>query len=318
MSAPEASPLAFDGVRVLVTGAAGFIGGHVVRRLTREGASVHGVVRGAAGALPEGVHRLTGDLTDLGFVERALQQVRPDIIFHLASKVVGARDRAWVLPTLHDNLISTVHLLSAATEIGDARLVLAGSLEEPETGTAAISSSPYAAAKRAAGDYARMFHRLYGTRVGVARIFMVYGPDQKDLRKLVPYVTLSLLRGEVPALSSGTRAVDWIYVDDVVEGLLRLAAGACDDGAPVDLGSGQLHTVREVVEGLVRIVNPEITPHFGAQPDRPDEQIRRADVQSSRERIGWAPAVSLSDGLERTVRWYDQARQSGGLHQASV
>ena len=155
---------------------------------------------------------------------RALDDVRPDWIFHLASHVTGARDLAVVLPTFHGNLTTTVNLLTAATEVGCQRLVLVGSLEEPELGTAeAVPASPYAASKWAASGYARFFHANYETPVAVARLFMVYGPEQEDSRKLVPYVTLSFLRGEAPRLTSGARQIDWIYVDDAVAGLLAVA-----------------------------------------------------------------------------------------------
>jgi nucleoside-diphosphate-sugar epimerase len=207
-----------------------------------------------------------------------------------------------VLPTFHDNLTTTVNLLTVATEIGCERIILAGSLEEQDPD--AVPSSPYAAAKFAASSYARMFHALYGTPVVVARLFMVYGPGQRDLRKLVPYSTLSLLRREAPKVSSGARPVDWVYIDDVIDGLMTAATAAGLAGQTVDVGSGRLVTVREVVEHLHRLTGSTATLEFGELPDRAMERVRVADVESTAARMGWRPAVSIEEGLRRTVEWY--------------
>jgi UDP-glucose 4-epimerase len=173
-----------------------------------------------------------------------------------------------------------------------------------------VPCSPYAAAKWAANGYARMFHALYDTPVVVARLFMVYGPGQRDLRKLIPYVTLSLLRGEPPKLSSGRRPVDWIYVNDVVIGLLNLGNAPGVDGAVVDLGFGELVTTREVVEILRDIIGgPQ--PEFGALPERPMERVKTADVDATYRMIGWKPAVSLREGLKKTVEWYQSQLKTG-------
>src|SRR5271155_2900674 len=99
-----------------------------------------------------------------------------------------------------------------------------------------------------------MFSALYQTQVVVAKIFMVYGPGQSDHTKLIPYVTTSLLRGEAPKLSSGVRSVDWIYVDDVVEGLIRCAEAPGIDGRTIELGSGKMASIREVVQQLSELV----------------------------------------------------------------
>ena len=299
---------------VLVTGGSGFIGAHLCRRLQREGARVHATSRREAADGAEGAawHRL--DLADAEAAGRLVDQLEPEIVFHLASHVAGARDMALVRPTFEANLASTVHLLEAATRRGCRRFVQVGSLEEPDPGEAlATPSSPYAAAKAAASSYARMFHALYGTPVVLARLFMVYGPDQRDLRKLIPYVILSLLRGERPELSSGERPVDWIYVDDVVEGLLRIAGVEELDGQRVDLGTGELMTVRGVVEELFARLAPDAAPPFGSMPDRPMEQVRKADVAATARQLGWQPGTSLRQGLEQTVAWYRQRLEAGEL-----
>lgn len=300
---------AFKDLRILVTGASGFIGAALKARLLAEGATVHAVSRSAWSSDVAGrLHWHQVDLADERAVAALFSRVRPDMVFHLASEVTGGRDVALVAPTLRGNLLGAVNLLTAATQAGCRRMVLAGSLEEPDERepATAIPCSPYAAAKWAASSYARMFHALYQTPVALARLFMVYGPGQRDFRKLVPYVARTLLEGGIPQLSSGLRPVDWVYIDDVVEGLLRLALVPGIDGETVDLGSGHLVTLREVVDLLCGMVEPPGTPAFGALPDRPMEQVKAADIGKTVRLLGWQPAMPLRQGLRNTVDWVRQ------------
>lgn len=299
---------------VLVTGASGFIGAHVCRMLVEAGALVHGVGRRPASGVPGLVRYHAGDLADASFVDRVMEEAGPRCVFHLASHVVGARDLEQVASTLRDGLIATVNLLTSAVRHGRPRFVLAGSLEEPEPESAfLVPSSPYAAAKLAGTAYARMFHALYELPVVHARIFMVYGPGQRDLRKLVPYTILSLLRGAAPRVSAGDRLVDWIYVEDVARGLLRLGEKDGIQGQRVDLGTGILTPVRDVVMQITGLVRSEILPEFGAVAARPMEQVRRADVAAAARITGWQPEFSLADGLARTVDWYSALVAEGRL-----
>jgi UDP-glucose 4-epimerase len=181
------------GRKVLVTGAGGFIGSHLCRTLLQHGAEVHGISRRTPVNSEGEMHWWQGDLADMSTIRNLLTAIKPDIIFHLASHVAGSRDLKLILPTFESNLVSTVNLLTVASEIGCHRIILTGSLEEPESDCVdTIPCSPYAAAKWASSSYARMFHALYRTPVVLTRLFMVYGPGQKDLSKLVPYVTLSV------------------------------------------------------------------------------------------------------------------------------
>lgn len=229
---------------------------------------------------------------------------RPDVIFHLAGDSRAARDLDMVWPTLRNNLLTTVNLLSLAAEFGCRRFVLAGSLEEPQETGEVCPSSPYAASKLASGSYARMFHRLYQVPVVIGRIFMTYGPRQYDRNKLIPYSILSFLKGEAPKLSSGLRKIDWIFVEDVVDGLLAAATAHEIEGATVDLGSGVLVTIRETVEQVAQILGTPVQPAFGVLPDRPIEQVRTADVAFSFRKLGWHARTSIGSGLAQTIAWY--------------
>jgi UDP-glucose 4-epimerase len=207
------------------------------------------------------------------------------------------------LPTMHSLLVSTVNVLTAAADAGNCRLVLAASLTEPEAGDSnATPASPYAAAKWASAGYARMFHRLYDLPVVMVRPFITKGPAQ-DSRKIITHNVLSLLRDEVPKLSSGNQEFDWIYIDDVIDGFVAAADAPHLDGYSVDLGSGVSVRVREVVNQLTAMLNTRTKPLFGALPDRPLERVRVADTADAFARLGWRPKTSLETGLARTIEW---------------
>ena len=300
---------ALRGRIALVTGASGFIGSALCVRLRDAGAVVHAVARRRPEGADDGFH--TGDLADASTVDAVVEAVRPDVIFHLASHVSGSRDVDTVRPTLASNLVSTVNILVAARRAETGRVIVAGSLEEPGPDEPEpVPVSPYAAGKFGASAYARMFSSLYGLPIVTLRIFMVYGPGQRDETKLLPYVITSLLRGESPRLSSGTRPVDWVYVGDVVDAFLKAAVSDGAVGETVDVGSGSLVSVREIVKEVARRIDPEIDLGFGALPDRPFERVRVADVERTMRFLGWAPKTSLDQGLRDTVAWY--AAQAGG------
>jgi UDP-glucose 4-epimerase len=295
------------GRRVLVTGATGFIGSRLTDRLIDVAAEVHASSRSERDANDRPVAWWRADLADVDTAVELVASIEPDIVFHLGGHVSGKLSPEIVLSTIRSNLLSTVGLLEAARRVDCSRIVVAGSVMEPELGEAdSVPVSPYAASKWASSAYARMFHALWEVPVVVVRIGMVYGPGQSDQAKLVPHVVGSLLRGEAPKVTSGRHNYDWIYVDDVVEALLAAAVAPGIEGETVDIGSGERTSVREVVERLGRLVNAGVEPEFGALPDRPHPPSRVADVAKLKQLLGWQPRTTLNEGLERTVAWFQR------------
>ena len=293
-----------QGEKVLVTGARGFLGSHLCRRLIECGAEVHAISRSTESGPSKNLRWWQVDLEDLVATKDLFSQVKPDVLYHLSGHVTADPDIRQVLPTFRSLLLTTVQLLTIATEIGCRRVVLTASLTEPQTGQFdSPPGSPYAAAKWASNAFGRMFHKLYHAPVVIVRPFMVFGPSQNPT-KLIPYTIRSLTRGEQPRLASGEWRADWIYVDDVTDGLLAAAEVTGIEGSTIDLGSGQLVKAEAIIRQIIGLLGSSIEPHFGALPDRPSEEIRVADLAHALRVLGWQPNTSLSQGLKRTVDWH--------------
>ncbi len=301
--------------RVLVTGAAGFIGSALVRRLEVAGCELHCVSRKPApGASDREAADATWwqvDLTDPEAADRVVRAVRPDVVFHLASHVTGGRGVELVEPLFRADCAATVHLLESLARVGCRRVICSGSMEQPAGDLEQVTvHSPYAAAKTASRVYQKLFDQLYDLPVTNARIAMAYGPGQHDATKLVPYLTRSFLAGVSPGISNGTREADWVYIDDVVDALICLSDAEAARGRSVDVGTGTLTSVREVVERIRHIINPAIGAEYGALPARPLERNPRAEPERTQRLTGWCARVGLDEGLRRTVEAYAPAVDS--------
>ena len=291
--------------KIIITGASGFIGSSLSKKFLNSNTEVYAVSRRNM-ETNDGIKWFKGDISNLEFVEALIKEIEPDYIYHLASHVCGDRDYNNMLLTFNSNLVSTFNILLTIHKHPIKRLILAGSFEERNSREEdlLIPSSPYAASKLASLNYALLFHKLYNTPVCIASIYMVYGPGQKNLTKLVPYVTIKTLNKETPKLTSGNRNVDWIYVDDVVDALYKMRDIPNIDGHSIEIGSGRSILTKDLVKILMGIVNPEIKPKFGALNDRPMEQERTANVSETYRKIGWKAKTSLKTGLKNTIEYY--------------
>ena len=290
--------------RVLVTGASGLIGSHVLRALP-EGPDVVALSRDRRP--DEGGVRWVGcDLAQPGRVAQVISSERPEVVIHLAGTVRGDRTLEAVAPTLRANLVATVELLEAATRVGCRRIVLSGSLlEEPTGGSpSAVPPSPYGVSRWAASAYGRMFHALFEAPVVILRPSFAYGPGQ-ERSKLVPYVVTELLAGRSPALSSGERLLDFVYAADVADAYIDATVARGVEGATIDIGCGTMTSVQQAVQVIAEAVGPSAgRPRFGVLPVRPLEQEVKVDSDETARVLGWRATTSLKEGVRTTVAWF--------------
>lgn len=296
----------YAGKRILIAGASGFLGRHLLDWLAKYNCCITGVSRHHRVDDRPNVRWTQANLTNPVLAKKVFLDTRPDIAFHLTSESSGDGSLANVLPCFKNDLEATLNCLIAARETDVTRFVMTGSLEEPvlpQDGNDPdpIPSTPYAAAKFAGVIYGKMFHQLYKLPVVFLRPFMTYGPGQKE-SKVIPYAILSLLDGKPPQLSSGDRLVDWIYVSDVIEAIVRSGIAPDAPGEMLELGSQRAVSLGEVVNQIHGLIGGPL-PVFGKISGW-GESRRVADVRKASLVLGWKPTVTLDDGLRQTIEWY--------------
>jgi UDP-glucose 4-epimerase len=301
-------------MRVLVTGASGFVGAHVVRALLADGLEPVVVLRRATtpwrlADVDGRVDRIVGDLATVETWAPRLVAAAPDVVLHLAWEGVANTQRNAPFQ-LGSNLTGTLALVEAAARAGATTWIGLGSQAEygPLRGRIDEThptrpTSLYGVAKLAAGLASAVRCRELGVRHAWLRLFATYGPLD-DGPWLIPSLIRGLLAGETPALTAGTQRWDWLEVSDVAAALVACARSP-DVSGVYNLGSGEARTIRSAAETIRDLVAPGVRLAFGAVPMRSDQTTHlEADASRLRRDTGWRPQVRFADGIARTVEWY--------------
>ena len=311
------------GKPVLVTGAGGFIGSHVVDRLVSEGANVRALARynsrGDVGALGwesdlAEVDVRHGDLRDAGTMEAVTAGCHT--LLHLGASVAIPYSYMAPRDVVETNMIGTLNVLAAAGRQDVERVVCISTSEvygTPE-GEAIVerdrlnAQSPYAASKVGADMLALSFHRSYAIPVGVLRPFNTYGPRQ-SARAVIPTILAQGIAGRTLELGSLHPVRDFLFVEDTVAGILDFAAWEGAPGRLIHIGTGHAVSVEELVRLAGEVLGHELEVRLDEQRVRPDlSEVQRlvCDASAARELLGWRPEVSLRDGLARTAAWIER------------
>ena len=313
----------FEGKTVVVTGAGGFIGSHLVERLVENGARVRAMLRytsrgqrGALDLLPaavlEGVDITLGDVRDFDAVREICRGA--DAIFHLAALIGIPYSYEHPQEVIDTNIIGTSNVLLAAREHGSLdRIVLTSTSEvygsalrtPMDEDHPLQAQSPYSATKIAGDALGLSFHRSFGLPVTIVRPFNSYGPRQ-SARAVIPTILSQAIAGMTLKLGALDTTRDFTYVADTARGFVAVAESDAALGEVVNVGSGEEVSIREIVRKAGEIVGRELTVEGDDRRLRPAKsEVSRLHSDSSKaDRLaGWRAEVSLDDGLRRTADW---------------
>ena len=319
-------------MRTLITGAAGFIGSHLVDRLLAEGEEVLAVDNLSSGTLAnlaDARRSSTGkfsfqrvDVTSTALAD-LIKRTKPEILFHLAAQVDVRKS---VKDPIHDamvNLIGTLNLLQAAVEAGSKKVVFTSSggciYGEPDPSRLPVTEdqvylpesmpeSPYGVSKKVVLDYLRYYKAVHGLDYTALALSNVYGPRQEPASEVglegqvVAIFSRKMLGGRPCTIyGDGTQTRDFVYVDDVVSAFV--AARDAGSGELINIGSGKELSVNELYERLAALTRTRFEPVYAAA--RPGELERIVvDPTKAAQTLGWKPSVDLDDGLKQTVAWF--------------
>jgi len=308
-------------MKLLVTGASGFVGakvvelalaaGHEVAATTRPGNPARRLAQLEGRYLPVAV-----DLRDSTTLTAAVTSFRPDAIIHLAWAGVDNSAR-FEKSQFSENIDAACALVEAGAASGCGAFIGTGSQGEYGAGSTMREdalpepTTMYGAAKVAALYLTRQLAHQAGMRHAWLRLFSTYGPDD-NLGWLIPSLIEQMLSGQRPQTTLGTQYWDWLHVDDVARGLIAAAVSPTAEGI-FNLGSGEPVQVRRAVELIRDLAAPGMELVFGEIPFRPDQVMHmQADISRLKAATGWAPQVSFETGIAGTVDWY-RARSKADL-----
>jgi dTDP-glucose 4,6-dehydratase len=308
--------------KVLITGAGGFIGSHLVEKLHTLGADVRSFVRytsrndhGLLSQLPPDVLRgmeiIGGDIRDGDAISKAVAGV--DVVFHLGALISIPYSYLHPREVAESNFIGTLNVLMACQAHHIARLIHTSTSEV--YGSAIYvpidekhplqGQSPYSASKIGADKLAESFYRTYDLPVVTIRPFNTYGPRQ-SARAVIPAIITQTLAGKTIRLGNLDAKRDFTFVEDTVDGFLRAAEVPNVEGQTLNLGTGHEVTIGELTELIFQIVGKQAEVKVEAErlrPEKSEVMQLMSDNSLAKKILGWEPRISLNDGLVRTVEW---------------
>lgn len=297
----------YRNMSVLVTGAGGFVGTHLCRRLLDLGARVHALIRPGKTADLGTVHGV--DIADHDAVSEAVAQAAPRVVFHLAASLDRTRSLRAVRQLESTNITGTLNVLRAAASSGAEVVVSTGSCEEYGRRPAPFTEdqvpdplTPYAASKATAALWCRTLHRALGLNAITARLFAVYGPGLPR-EYFISQLFGALRSGEPLDMTDGAQTRDFTWIGDTVEALLHLGRHPELGGEALNVCTGHETRLLDAVHALQDVLGREVPVNVGALPHRESELFRVwGSAGTLLGTTGYRPRTTLREGLEQMAR----------------
>ena len=304
--------------RILVTGGSGFLGASLCERLVQAGHEVICLDNLLTSSI-DNIEHLLGS-GNFKFIEHDVTEpirLEADEIYNLACPASPIHYQANPIKTMKTSVLGMIHVLGMAKRCG-ARVLQASTSEiygdpdvhpQPESYRGLVNTlgprACYDEGKRAAEALCSDYRRSHDVEVRIARIFNTYGPGMAtNDGRVVSNFVLQTLRGEpVTVYGDGSQTRSFCYRDDLIEGLIRLMALDGEEPRPVNLGNPEECSMLDLVQAVARACGREATVTYQPIPND-DPKQRCPDITRARELLNWSPAVSLQEGLQRTVSWF--------------
>jgi len=294
--------------KILITGATGFLGKHLAKRLLDDGNDVY--LTAAHDGKKMNVHKL--DLMSFEQLKRKISEVRPTAVYHLGAIVNLSRDFKIGQKCLETNIQGTLNLLESLRSFKPVRFIFTSTEEIYGSGKIPYQEdqlpnppSAYAVSKMAAEYLSGIYAKELGFSLVILRIGTMYGPGQ-PLSRFIPQIIVRALKNEDIPLNSGRKKRDYIYISDVIDALILSNNKEFKDHTIImNLGGGTSYRLIEVVEKIISITKSRSKVLIGKVPDRTLEANEwLLDNQKAFEFLGWRPKTSLEEGLKQTINYY--------------
>lgn len=305
------------GKKVLITGSTGFIGSNLARLALNHDAEVYILYRATSSKwrindILSFVHSFCVDLSDSGRLNSIISEIQPDIVYHTAA--YGGNPLQKNQQRIVDsNLMGTIDMINACRRVNLDLFVNTGSSSEYGIKTTSIREddllepvNDYGISKAAATLYCQAAARNEGLPIVTLRLFSPYGSYEGPDR-LISSTILACLRGENPRISSRSFVRDFVFINDVLDAYLKVVEAPNVSEKIFNIGTGEQHSVGDVVDAVIRLTGNKVMPVIGApQRWQSEPAMWQADISRARKHLGWSPRYDLEQGLTATIEWFQE------------
>lgn len=308
----------WQGRRVLVTGASGFVGSHLVSKLTSVKSKVITLSK-------KGSKFQTNIINEVGSVENfdklneIIKRYKVSVIFHLAAQPLVEVGQTNPIKTFEVNVRGTWNILESARENNVQKVIIASTAhvygDNPKVPFKEEyfpqPSRPYETSKACADLLAQSFADTYNLPVEIPRFVNIYGPGDFNFTRLIPKVIKSILTGTSPQVWDIGSVRDFLYIDDAIRAYLMIAEKQLDYGKRLrvfNFGTGKPIKIYDLVLKIIKLANKDIEVRLGNPPEERSNEIKKqyVSIAKAKKELGWLPKVLLGDGLKKTIQWYKE------------